>query len=604
MSSLTPFQDLNLIPTASFSFGASSSSHIAPTLTVPKLEPKIEPYDESLPPQTHHFLQESGSVVTLVPVHFPEENRLPTAFPKWQRQKLERRSSELVRITTSGIEDERYHRDRVRKTRMLYSSLRNLTSSDVDNRKRNRSTIDAGSFMRDSGLWLNRDKRVVGSIPGVEVGDIFFYRMELCVLGLHGQTQAGLDYLPASLSPNGEPVTTSIIFWGGYEGDEDSGDVIIYTGLGGKGGRRKQPAGNQELKGGMLGLCKSMQYGIEIRVIRGFKNERSPNGKIFIYDGLYEIEKEWRGESRSDPYVLKYKLVRKKGQPEMGSTSIRDPLSARPALRYQNYQDISGLKEKRPVPLFNEIDGDTGPAFYHYIARALFSHDVYHSAGAAGTTGCGCVDGCRDNCACAMKNGGDFPYNHEQLLVKGKPLIFECGPSCPCPPDCKNRLSQRGLRYKFEIFRSKETGWGVRSPDPIQAGSFICEYAGIALTREQAQILSMNGGQNLIHPDRFPKRWMEWGNLSSIIPDYVHPKHPSTLPLNFVLDVSRSRNLASYIRRSPIPNLMAQFVLYDHNNSKYPRLMLFALENIPPLRELSLDYGAAQTPTATRTSYG
>ncbi|KAL4381798.1 hypothetical protein AHAS_Ahas04G0169500 [Arachis hypogaea] len=46
--------------------------------------------------------------------------------------------------------------------------------------------------------------------------------MELCVLGLH-----------ASMSPNNEPITTSVIVFGGYEDDMDEGDVIIYTGQGG-----------------------------------------------------------------------------------------------------------------------------------------------------------------------------------------------------------------------------------------------------------------------------------------------------------------------------------------------------------------------------------
>ena len=58
--------------------------------------------------------------------------------------------------------------------------------------------------------------------------------MELCVVSLHGQAQAGIDYVPASQSSNGEPIATSIIVSGGYEDDEDAGDVIVYTGQGGQ----------------------------------------------------------------------------------------------------------------------------------------------------------------------------------------------------------------------------------------------------------------------------------------------------------------------------------------------------------------------------------
>ncbi|MCI23719.1 histone-lysine N-methyltransferase family member SUVH9 [Trifolium medium] len=64
------------------------------------------------------------------------------------------------------------------------------------------------------------------------------------------------------------------------------------------------------------------------------------------------------------------------------------------------------------------------------------------------------------------------------------------------------------------------------------------------------------------------------------------------------MDVSRMRNVASYISHSSIPNVMVQFVLYDHNNLMYPHLMLFAMENIPPMREFSLDYGVADDDVA------
>ncbi|KAL3506248.1 hypothetical protein ACH5RR_031630 [Cinchona calisaya] len=87
-------------------------------------------------------------------------------------------------------------------------------------------------MIKERGLWSNRDKRIVGPIPGVEIGDVFFFRMELCVIGLHGQPQAGIDYLSAYQSLNGEPITMSVIVSGGYEDDEDTGREIIYSGHG------------------------------------------------------------------------------------------------------------------------------------------------------------------------------------------------------------------------------------------------------------------------------------------------------------------------------------------------------------------------------------
>lgn len=539
----------------------------------------------------------------IVPVPDESQNQLSTVVVS-SRRKYQQRSSELVRVTNLGIEDERYFRDVVRKTRMIYDSLRVFAVMEDDKRRalglkpgrqaRARGDLKAASVMKERGLWLNRDKRIVGAIPGVQIGDLFFFRMELCVVGMHGQAQAGIDYLTSSQSSNGEPIATSVIVSGGYEDDEDGGDVIIYTGHGGQDKNSRQVV-HQKLEGGNLAMERSMHYGIEVRVIRGFKYEGSASGKVYVYDGLYKIMDCWFDVGKSGFGVYKFKLVRMDEQSEMGSSILRfaenlrtRPLVARP-VGYVSW-DISVKKENVQVFLFNDIDSNHEPMYYEYLVTSVFPPYVYHLARKG--TGCDCVSGCLDGCLCAMKNGGEFAYDQNGLLVRGKPLIFECGPNCRCPPSCRNRVSQKGVRNRFEVFRSRETGWGVRSLDLIQAGSFICEYAGVVLTREQAQVFTMNG-DTLVYPNRFGERWAEWGDLSQIFSDYVRPAYPSIPPLDFAMDVSRMRNVACYMSHSSCPNVLVQLVLYDHNNVSFPHLMLFAMENIPPLRELSLDYGAA-----------
>nr|GEU69827.1 histone-lysine N-methyltransferase family member SUVH9-like [Tanacetum cinerariifolium] len=187
------------------------------------------------------------------------------------RRKSLQRSSELVRVTNLAIDDEMYFRGVVRKTRMIYDSLRVLVVMEDDKR---------------------RDKRIVRAIPGVHVGDVFFFRMELCVVGMHGQAQAGIDYLTSSQSSNGESIATSVIVSGGYEDDEDAGDVIVYTGHGGQDKHSRQVV-HQKLEGGNSAMERSMHYGIEVRVIRGFKYEGSASGKVYVYDGLYKIVEAW-----------------------------------------------------------------------------------------------------------------------------------------------------------------------------------------------------------------------------------------------------------------------------------------------------------------------
>ncbi|KAI3469876.1 hypothetical protein Pfo_026539 [Paulownia fortunei] len=636
-NSMVPFQDLNLrpeLPTTS-------------TLLVPKIEPKLEPFDESLPsPPPFHlstpYSPSPSPTPTRNPELFSEYNRLSELFrsalgqglprygdisvlpdsdpnsqaivsvpnseahlsnvvltPRGSR-KYQTRSSELVRVMDLKPEDQSYFRDLIRKTRMLFDSLRVFAIAEDEKRKdmmaphrRPRADLKAAALMRERGLWLNRDKRVVGNIPGVSIGDVFFFRMELCVLGLHGQAQAGIDYVPSSQSSNGEPIATSIIVSGGYEDDEDAGDVIVYTGHGGQDKHNRQVV-HQKLECGNLALERSMNYAVEVRVIRGFKYEGSASGKVYVYDGLYKIIETWFDVGKSGFGVFKFKLVRIENQVEMGSTMMKfavslrtRPLDARPK-GYVSL-DLSSKKENFPVFFYNDVDGDHDPIYYEYLITTVFPPYVYNCGN---TSGCDCVGGCLDDCFCAMKNGGEFAYDLHGILVRGKPLIFECGPHCRCPPTCRNRVTQKGVRNRFEVFRSRETGWGVRSLDLIQAGSFICEYAGVVLTREQAQVFTMNG-DSLIYPSRFAERWKEWGNLSQVFSDYVCPACPSIPPLDFAMDVSRMRNVACYMSHSSSPNVLVQLVLYDHNNVSFPHLMLFALENIPPMRELSLDYGVA-----------
>ncbi|KAK4787287.1 hypothetical protein SAY86_011120 [Trapa natans] len=524
--------------------------------------------------------------LALVPAADPEAtNDRQVTLARRASYRLHRRSSELVRMMDLGPNDVVFYRDQVRRTLMIYNALRVLSGKV-------RGNFIAATLMRTQGLWINRDKRFVGSIPGIHVGDIFLYRMELCVIGLHGQTQAGIDYVRARESSNGEPIATSIIVSGGYEDDEDAGDVITYTGHGGQDQSNHQCA-HQELVGGNLALERSMHYGIEIRVIRGIKNYSSGMQMIYVYDGLYRITDFWFDGGRSGFRVCKYKLERMDGQREMGSAILKlakslkiSPLQVRP-VGYLSL-DLSKGTENVPVLLFNDIDGDKDPLLYEYLPMTVFPPFVHQQSKSG--TGCACEADCGEDCLCIAKNGGEFPYSVNGLLIKGKSLVFECGPHCRCPPSCRNRVSQKGRKLRLEIFRSRETGWAVRSLDVIQAGSFVCEYTGVILTREQAQIIAMNG-DGLVYPSRFTPKWEEWGDLSKVFSEFVRPTFPSIPPLDFAMDVSKMRNLACYISQSQMPNLLVQNVLYDHNNVSFPHLMLFALENIPPLMELSLDYG-------------
>jgi len=521
-----------------------------------------------------------------------------------------KQNKELVRTAMDA--DHRPHREMVRRTRILFDSIRVSGLLEEENNRKNkkylkasslinqteevnnsrvRNDLKAATLMNDHGMYLYNDVKIIGPVPGVCIGDIFLYRSEMCVIGLHGQLQAGIDYLHASMSSNGKPIATSVVVSDGYN-DDDQGDRIIYSGH----GDVKQ---DQKLERGNLAMVTSMQQEIDVRVIRGFRYEggTSSTSKVFVYDGLYKIIEYWFEKGISGFGVYKFMLSRVQGQPKMGSMILKEASMLKRGQLCDNPMyvlsaDISNGKENIGVRLYNDIDSDLYPMQFEYLPKAAFPKFLlpYSMTERKKKRVMECSE-CVDGCVSSIMNGNTFSYSKSGILLKGRSLIYECGPFCSCPSHCRNRVTQKGIKYRLEVFRSNETSWGVRSLDPILAGTFICEFTGLVLTREQAEILTMDGEQNslIIYPNRFLNRsTQEWGDLSMIDANYVHPAYR---PLDFALDVSMMRNVASYISHSPTPNVFVQLVLFDHGNWMFPHLMVFAMENIPPMRELSLDHG-------------
>lgn len=57
--------------------------------------------------------------------------------------------------------------------------------------------------------------------------------------------------------------------------------------------------------------------------------------------------------------------------------------------------------------------------------------------------------------------------------------LYECGPWCGCNwQRCQNRLVQRGIRVRLQVFQTDDRGWGVCCRDDLDRGTFVCIYAG------------------------------------------------------------------------------------------------------------------------------
>ncbi|XP_052170276.1 histone-lysine N-methyltransferase, H3 lysine-9 specific SUVH4-like [Diospyros lotus] len=450
-----------------------------------------------------------------------------------------------------------------------------------------RIDMEAAKIIRAKGKEVNTGKHMIGSVPGVEVGDEFQYRVELALVGIHRLYQAGIDYM----KHEGMIIATSIVASGGYPDELDNPDVLIYSGQGGNVTAKDKEPQDQKLERGNLALKNSISVKNPVRVIRGFKEMKTSHSdskaklaSTYTYDGLYKVERYWHEVGSHGKLVFKFELKRVPGQPELAWKEVKK--SAKFKVRKGLcVDDISGGKELFPVCAVNPIDGEKPPNF-NYVKEMKYP-DWYCPTP---PQGCDCIGGCSDSkkCSCVVKNGGEIPYNHNGAIVEAKPLVYECGPSCKCPPSCYNRVSQHGIKIQLEIFKTESRGWGVRSLTSIPSGSFICEYIGELLEDKEAE--QRHNDEYLFDIGQNYTDCFHMDGVSSLKPDAQPNPREVIEDGGFTIDAAQFGNVGRFINHSCSPNLYAQNVLYDHEDKRMPHIMLFAAENIPPLQELTYHY--------------
>ncbi|XP_042002687.1 uncharacterized protein LOC121751931 isoform X1 [Salvia splendens] len=448
---------------------------------------------------------------------------------------------------------------------------------------KNRIDLEAAKVLKRNKKYVNTTKRI-GAVPGVEVGDEFQYRVELAVVGIHFPFQSGID----SMKVNELLLATSIVTSGAYNDDVENADVLRYSGQGGNvvgNSKSKQPE-DQKLKGGNLALKNCIDTKTPVRVVRGWREMKyvdplDSKPKLvttYVYDGLYTVTDCFTEKGSHGKKVFMFDLRRNPGQPDLAWKELKKSSKCKTRLGVC-VADISYGKERIPICAVNTIDNGKPPPF-NYISKMMYP-DWYRPIP---PEGCNCVGRCSamEKCSCADRNGGAIPYNHNGALVETKTLVYECGPHCKCPPSCYNRATQRGIKFQLEIFKTEWRGWGVRALTSIPSGSFICEYAGELLEDKEAE--------ERIGYDEYLFDIVQ--NLQDSSP--TNSDDDETVAelkgVCFTIDALTYGNVGRFINHSCAPNLLAQNVIYDNKDKRLPHVMLFAMENIPPLQELTYCY--------------
>ncbi|XVF02131.1 hypothetical protein REPUB_Repub04eG0149500 [Reevesia pubescens] len=448
-------------------------------------------------------------------------------------------------------------------------------------------------------------ERYFGDLSGIKVGHRFYSRAEMVAL-----MQKGIDYIG---KPHGKseysgytfPLAAAIVLSGQYEDDFDNRDETIYTVEGRNGllGNNHQVKDQVMLRGN-LALKNNKEQSLPVRVIRGHKCDDSHGERLYIYDGLYKVTDYWNEKGISGFEVFKYRLKRLGGQDELRSQNqvqrgkVSRVLPESPGLVCK---DISNGQEDKWIPVLNLYNPSVAPKGFKYIKSIQVAKNVRVPPNAPG---CNCKGKCTPrSCSCARLNGGDFPYVSQDggRLFEAKDVIFECGPKCGCGPQCVNRTSQRGLKYRLEVYFTKDKGWAVRSWDFIPSGAPVCEYVGVLRKNDELEDISENDYIFEIDCWHTMKgiggRERRLGDVSLPMSNLVKEVDEKTLESEpepeFCIDASSFGNVARFINHSCDPNLFVQCILSSHHDVRLARIVLFAADDIPPWQELTYDYNYA-----------
>lgn len=235
---------------------------------------------------------------------------------------------------------------------------------------------------------------------------------------------------------------------------------------------------------------------------------------------------------------------------------------------YLTPDDIAKGQESVIVSLVNEVNNECLPSF-HYITHNAVFQNAYVRFSLARIADDNCCPSCFGNCLtstkpcpCALQSGGEFAYTAEGLVkeelldecikanrvpekhllsyckecplekwknegnshnleaCKGhfdRSFIKECWLKCGCSKSCGNRVVQRGIKHKLQVFMTPGgKGWGLRTLEDLPKGAFVCEFIGEVLTiKEFYQRVSQSSKKDeYAHPVLLDTDWGEGNEIN------------------------------------------------------------------------------------------
>ncbi|KAL6219137.1 hypothetical protein ACLB2K_012343 [Fragaria x ananassa] len=287
--------------------------------------------------------------------------------------------------------------------------------------------------------------------------------------------------------------------------------------------------------------------------------------------------------------------------------------------------DITKSTEKVPISLVDDAGKESLPKF-NYIPQNIIFQNANLDISLSCITDEDCCPGCSGDClsaafpcVCAHETGGEFVYTPEGLLkeeflsnsisqvsepekqprvycqdclknedmpeeCKGhmvRSFIKECWRKCGCDMQCGNRVVQRGITCELQVFWTPQgKGWGVRTLEVLEKGSFVCEYVGEILTNNELYERNMEstGSERHTYPVILDA---DWGSEQILRDDDA-----------LCLDATLHGNVARFINhRCFDANLVDIPVQVETPDRHYYHLAFFTTRKVNALEELTWDYG-------------
>uniref|UniRef100_A0A452E511 [histone H3]-lysine(9) N-methyltransferase n=1 Tax=Capra hircus TaxID=9925 RepID=A0A452E511_CAPHI len=250
------------------------------------------------------------------------------------------------------------------------------------------------------------------------------------------------------------------------------------------------------------------------------------------------------------------------------SQALRDAAPDRPTpVEKTVSRDIARGYERIPIPCVNGVDGEPCPSNYKYVSQNCVTSPMNIDRNITHLQYCVCVDDCSSsNCMCGQLSMRCWYGKDGRLLpefnMAEPPLLFECNHACSCWRTCRNRVVQNGRGW--QLYRTQNMGWGVRSLQDIPLGTFVCEYVGELISDSEADVREEDSYLfDLDNKD---------GEL-------------------YCIDARFYGNVSRFINHHCEPNLVPVRVFMSHQDLRFPRIAFFSTRLIEAGEQLGFDYG-------------